>query len=201
MTLQQVAEQLQKNGFSAMVLPDAAAAKRKALELIGTGSVGFGGSVTTQTLGLYDTLKDAGNAVYWHWKATPEEVPATLERAAKADFYVSSSNAITHTGALVNTDGRGNRVSSLCNGPRKVIVIAGRNKIVPDIPAAISRIKNIAAPLNARRIGLKTPCAVTGKCTDCHSAQRMCNVTSIMEAPTSPTEVFHVLLVDEDLGF
>ncbi len=201
MTLQQVAEQLQKNGFSAMVLPDAAAAKSKALELVGAGSVGFGGSVTTQTLGLYDTLKAAGNAVYWHWKAAPEDVPSTLECAAKADFYIASANAVTQKGALVNTDGRGNRVSSLCNGPRKVIVIAGRNKIVPDIPDAIDRIHSIAAPLNAKRLGLKTPCAVTGKCTDCHAAQRMCRVTSIMEAPTSPTEAFYVLLVDEDIGF
>jgi L-lactate utilization protein LutB len=119
----------------------------------------------------------------------------------QADFFIASSNAVTEDGALVNTDGTGNRIAAMFFGPKKVIIVAGVNKLVPDLEAAMKRIKDVAAPLNAKRLGLKTPCAKTENCYDCSSHERICKITAVMDAPSSHTEKVYVILVGEELGY
>jgi L-lactate utilization protein LutC len=199
--MENTANNLKKHGFQVQVLDTAAQAKEAALALIGTGSVGFGGSVTVRDMSLYETLQEQGNAVYWHWKAKPEEGPSVLAAAHTADVYVCSSNAVLESGALLNIDGTGNRVASMFYGPKRVVIIAGQNKIASDYADALARIKREACPPNARRLNFKTPCAITGECNDCSSAQRMCNVTALLERPSFAVKDVHVLLVRESLGY
>jgi hypothetical protein len=113
---------------------------------------------------------------------------------------VAGSNAITEDGKIVNIDGLGNRLAAFCFGPEKVIIVAGRNKIVKDVAAAIERVKNVAAPMNARRFGAATPCAKTDKCSDCDSPERICNLTLIIEKQRQPGRLT-VILVNQELGF
>jgi len=201
MNLEQVYAALQSNGFSARIFSTGAAAAQAVLQSIPAGaSVGIGGSMTVKSLGLHETLADAGHPVYWHWFAAEEDRAATLAAAAAADVYLASSNAVSATGELVNIDGTGNRVAAQFWGPRRVILLCGRNKICPDVPAALQRVKAEACPANARRLGLSTPCALTGKCTDCHSPERFCRVTSILSRPT-PGRDISVWLIDDDLGY
>jgi hypothetical protein len=134
------------------------------------------------------------------WYAKPEERAETTRRAHDADVYLLSANAVTAEGELINVDGNCNRLGSMLFGPPKVVVICGRNKLAEDYEGAIERIKNVACPLNARRLKLETPCAASGKCMDCRSPQRMCSATVRLHRPPGGRE-FHVLLVDEDLGY
>ncbi len=200
--VEQAAESLKKHGFQVQVCKDAQAAKEAALALIGEGaSVGFGGSVTVRDLGLYETLLQAGHPVYWHWKCEKEEVPAAHDAAQKADVYLCSANAVLKTGALLNIDGTGNRVASLIYGPKRVVVIAGENKICENYEDGLDRIKREACPPNARRLGLHVPCATANRCSDCTSPQRMCHITTLLERPTNAVKDVHVLLVEENLGY
>lgn len=192
---------LNSNGFHARYFASSAEARQAALEEIGGGSVGFGGSMTVDGMGLYETLKDQGNAVYCHAHTPLSEDPDIFLKEHTADVYVCSSNAITQDGKLVNIDGRGNRVGDMFNGPDKVIIIAGKNKIVPDVAAGFARIKGYAAGLNARRLNRKTPCAVNLKCADCKSPDRLCRVSSVIERPMMSGKQIHVYLVDEELGY
>lgn len=192
---------LEGRGFIVHSAADATEAKKAALELIGTSSVGMGGSMTVKELGLYDALQQQGNTVYWHWRAEPSERESVCECAANADFYLCSVNALTSDGVLVNIDGTGNRVAGMFAGPKRTVLIIGKNKLTADVDSAIKRIKAEACPPNAKRLGLELPCAITGKCTDCHSPKRMCRVTSIMEYPPRLLKELHVILVDEVLGY
>ena len=191
---------LKTRRFLPQVFDTAEEAKAAALEIIGTKSVGIGGSATVRDMGLAEALRANGNEVYWHWLAAKEAKQAARDKALGADVYMSSSNALTMDGRLVNIDGTGNRAAGLIYGPHEVIVIVGRNKIVNGLDEAIDRIKRETCPTNARRLGLDTPCAKTGKCYDCRTAARMCSVTYIHEGPTRPVKAFHVLIVKEDLG-
>lgn len=185
-------------GFFVKLCADRTEAKALMLEDIGQASVGFGGSVTVDKIGLYEALEERGNPVFWHWKS---DAPDILDKAATTDVYVSSANAITMDGRLVNIDGRGNRVASHAFGHKKVLIALGRNKIVEGgIDEAIARIKNRACGPNACRLGLDTPCAVTFQCSDCRSLQRICAVTTITERPPSSQE-YIIYLIGEDLGF
>lgn len=200
--IEQAAQSLKKNGFQVQICKNAEAAKEAALALIAEGaSVGFGGSVTVRDLGLYETLQQADHPVYWHWKCKKEDVPAVHEAAQKADVYLCSANAVLKTGALLNIDGTGNRVASLIYGPKRVIVIAGENKICENYEDGLERIKRDACPPNARRLGLQVPCATTNHCSDCNSPQRMCHVTALLERPMNAVKDVHVLLVEESLGY
>lgn len=194
------AEALQKHRFDAKVFDSPQAVNEALLTEIGTQSVGFGASMTIQSLGVYDALKERGNKVFWHW-FLPEgkTAPEIFQLAAQADVYLSSSNAVTEDGTLVNIDGTGNRVAAMICGPKRVIIVVGRNKIVPDYDNAIRRIHAVACPQNARRLQRKTPCAV-GSCIDCDSPQRMCHITTHMtHAPNAhPVSVY---LVDADMGY
>lgn len=144
--------------------------------------VGMGGSTSLMQLGVIDELIKRGHMT-----------------RSRPDIFLTSSNAITMDGKLVNTDMTGNRVSSMIFGPKQVIVVAGMNKVVPDVPAALDRIKNVIAPTIARNSGLKTPCVVEGKCTDCKSPWRICTVTTIIEAKPRVTQI-SIILVGEDMG-
>ncbi|MDD3242639.1 MAG: lactate utilization protein, partial [Eubacteriales bacterium] len=174
--LEQARAALEGNGFVTKQFSCGQEAARCVVQSIpADASVGIGGSVTVQSLGLWELLQQSGHEVFWHWKASPEQTQTQRDAAVHADVYLASSNAVTLQGELVNIDGSGNRVAAQIYGPERVILLCGRNKLCADIPAAVARIKREACPANARRLGLSTPCALTGRCTDCRSPQRMCN--------------------------
>ncbi len=163
---------------------------------------GFGGSATLDQIGIKDILRDMGKTLYDH---NQEDLPmeTRLEYRKKqgdCDCFMASANALSLTGEIVNIDGIGNRVNAMTFGPSKVIVVAGVNKIAPDVDAAIRRIKEIAAPMRAKSLNADTPCALTGRCTDCNSPMRICSVTSIMHRKPMLTDM-SVIVVNEDLGF
>ena len=191
---------LTRKGFPVHHAKTLADAKTIVLNMIPEGaSVGFGGSVTVRDMGLYDELKKAGRSPHWHWK-NDEPKPEVFALAAASDVYLTSSNAITADGCLVNIDGTGNRVGAMISGPKEVIVIAGANKLVAGNTAqAIARIKTVACPQNARRLGLNTPCAREGKCDAANCQKSMCNVTSIIERPVGGHKIT-IVLVDEETG-
>lgn len=192
---------LVRKGFTVHHAATLAEAKNIVLKMIPEGaSVGFGGSVTVRDMGLYDELKAQGHPVFWHWMNDAPK-PEVFARAANADVYLASSNAVTEDGCLVNIDGTGNRVGAMIAGPKQVIVIAGANKLVNGgVSQALARIKTVACPLNARRLSLDTPCAQEGKCDAANCRKSMCNVTSIIERPVGGHQIT-IVLVDEEAGY
>jgi hypothetical protein len=159
-------------------------------------TVGFGGSVTLESLGLYESL-GSHNQVAWHWKQSG----GARAEAAKAEVYLTSVNGLAETGELINIDGAGNRVASTLYGHKKVYFVVGRNKLAPDYDQALWRARNIAAPRNALRLQKKTPCAVPGgHCHDCRSPERICRGLTVLWGPMMVGES-EVILVDEDLGY
>ena len=196
--LQAMADTLRRRHFQCTVFETAQQAKEAVLALIPPEkSVGFGGSVTVQDLKLYEDMAARGQQVYWHWQVEKEAMDDARQKAMNADWYLCSANALTEAGDIVNTDGSGNRVASMFYGPKEVLFIIGKNKLVKNYEAAIERIQTVAAPLNAKRLGTQTPCAVTGRCGECF---KMCHITGVLHAPTSG-RTMHVFLVDEDLGY
>jgi hypothetical protein len=165
-------------------------------------SIGVGGSLTIRGLGILEKLEAQGHAIYDHWKPglSKENILETRKSQMTSDLFLSSANAITLNGELVNIDGIGNRVNSTNFGPGKVILVVGYNKIVEDVQEAIKRIKNVAAPLNARRLNIDVPCAKAGKCVDCNSPNRICRVIVIHERKPSLTDIL-IILVGEELGY
>lgn len=158
-------------------------------------SVGFGGSMTVQEMGLYPRLAAHNNAL-WHWDK------AGLTEAAVTDVYITSVNGLAETGEIVNIDGTGNRVASTLFGHKKVYLVVGRNKIAPDYDKALWRARNIASPKNAQRIGVQTPCAVKGdRCYDCKSPQRICRGLVVLWEKPKAIETMEVILIDEELGY
>jgi len=164
--------------------------------------IGVGGSLTVRGLGILEKLEAEGHTLYNHWKPglSKENNLEIRKSEMTSDLFLSSSNAITLNGELVNIDGIGNRVNSINFGPGKVILVVGYNKIVEDVQEAIKRIKNVAAPLNAKRLNIDVPCAKAGKCVDCYSHNRICRVIVIHERKPSLTDVL-IILVGEELGF
>jgi hypothetical protein len=194
---------LEKGHFKTQCFETAAEAAKAILDLIPeNATVGAGGSVTLAQLGILEALHARGNTVFSADLAAKLNMDADLARkqSTAADYYLSSSNAVTLTGELVNIDGRGNRVAGMFYGPDTVIVVAGKNKITRNQTQAISRIKKVACPLNAKRLKKNTPCAKTGVCGNCDSDDRICRITVIMDyVPRGKT--IHVFLVNEDLGY
>ena len=164
--------------------------------------IGVGGSLTVRGLGILEKLKAEGYTIFDHWKpGLSKENNLEIRKAQMtSDLFLSSTNALTLNGELVNIDGIGNRVNSINFGPGKVILIAGYNKIVEDVQEGIKRIKNAAAPLNARRLNIDVPCAKVGKCVDCNSPNRICRVIVIHERKPSLTDIL-IIMVGEELGF
>lgn len=166
-------------------------------------TVSWGGSMTLRETGIRDALlTEAGITVLNpdDPKLSKEEVYELRRQALLVDLYFTGTNAITEDGQLVNLDAIGNRVTALNFGPRNVVVIAGRNKIVPGIEEAMMRIKNYVAPVNIMRLDRKTPCLVTSICQDCKSHERICNVWTITEK-AFPKNRIKVVLVNQDMGF
>jgi len=193
---------LKKHGFDAHHAENAA----KALDCILPqtelcGSVGFGGSATIRALGLPELMLKKKKTVYDHWNP-PEGMSDMDVRLAqgRADLYFCSANAVSMTGEIVNVDGVGNRNSAMCFGCPRVIIVAGMNKVVPDLHAALRRVKTVAAPMRARSLNMETPCAKTGVCADCNSPQRICRITTILHRRPMQTAV-SVVLIHEDLGY
>jgi len=194
---------LKANGFKVIYADNSKEALDKVMSLIPKeAKVGIGGSVTVRDIGLVEAIEKQNNPIFMDW-GKPLELKEKLKvrkEALTSDVYLTSSNAITLQGQLVNIDGTGNRVSAMIFGPKKVIVVAGVNKLVGTLDEALARIKNIACPLNGKRLNLKTPCALTGKCADCNSPDRMCKVTVILEKKPSLSDIT-IVLVGENLGY
>lgn len=166
-------------------------------------TVGFGGSMTLKELGLFDSLS-THNTVWWHGKGIQLKEyggDTVIKNAMTTDIYISSVNGISEEGQIVNIDGRCNRIASTLYGHKKVYFVIGKNKIAPTLEEAMWRARNIAAPKNAQRLGLNTPCAKKGdKCYDCSSPQRICRGFLILERPPSGTEV-EIVLINDSLGY
>lgn len=192
---------LTKNGFKAQYVPNKAAAVKAVLKLVDKGAtVGLGGSHTLDALDMTAALQKHGNTVFNHQGLSKEDALKVRRQEITADVFMSSSNAITLDGELINVDGTGNRVAAMIFGPGKIIIVAGANKVVKDEAAGRQRIKMLAAPLNADRLKLKNPCVTTGFCMDCHSPQRICNMTTILHRPSGAMET-HVIIIGESLGY
>lgn len=193
---------LQKRQMEGFYCPDRASAVELALSLMPEGSsIGWGGSMTLAESGLSEAIRRKNYRLLDRDSAkTPDEQRKLYGEMAMADFFLTSTNAITQNGELVNIDCRGNRVAFLIFGPQNVIVLAGMNKVVQDTDSAIARIKTSAAPPNTVRLNKKTPCAVTGVCGDCHSPDCICCHTVITRQSAYPGRIM-VILIGEELGY
>lgn len=170
-----------------------------ALGLIPEGStIAKGGSASVEEIGLQDAIM--GDAYRYCNRETAEDKRAAELSAYASDIFIAGANAITEDGVLVNIDGNANRVSAIAYGPKKVILIAGMNKVTPDVDSAMKRARNEAAPINVQRFGLDTPCAKTGSCMDCKSPDTICCQFLITRYSRHKDRI-HVILVNEDLGF
>jgi hypothetical protein len=204
--LKEVATALEANNFAVYQAADLDAAKMIVMEQIfpGTGakSVSWGGSMTLASSGICDALKGVPGLEIldtFDRTLTPEENFALRRRSLLVDLFIAGTNALTEEGVLVNLDMLGNRVGAINFGAKNVIILLGRNKIVPDLDAAMFRIKNYAAPANAMRLEKKTPCTKTSYCEECKSPDRICNVWSITEK-SFPKGRIRVILINQDLG-
>ncbi|MBO4461245.1 MAG: lactate utilization protein [Clostridiales bacterium] len=189
-------EERNMTGFYAESREEALA---KALELIPEGSsVTMGGGMSVHEIGLTDKLKE-GNYDFIDRDAY-EDKRAAMLAAYDADFFLSSCNAITEDGILVNIDGNANRVSAICQGPKNVLFIVGMNKVCKDVDSAMKRARNVAAPINAQRFGLKTPCSATGSCMNCKSPDTICCQFLVTRFSRHKDRI-KVILVNDNLGF
>jgi L-lactate utilization protein LutB len=197
---------LEANHFEVFLAETGAEAQRIVLDEIlpksGAKSVAFGGSMTVVGTGLYQALKEHGGGEMIDTLDTQLPKEEQIERRRRSllvDLFITGTNAVTEEGQLVNLDMQGNRVAALTFGPRNVVVIVGRNKIVPSLDEAMFRVKNIAAPANAMRLDKKTPCVKTSYCEECKSPERICNTWTITEK-SFPKGRVKVVLVNQDLG-
>lgn len=182
-----------RRGFGFTYFPTAADALPYLTETCAGQTVSFGGSKTLEGLGLADALADKAE-VHWHWLDADDHTQA-------ADIYLSSANALAETGEIVNIDGACNRVAGTLYGSDRCIFVCGVNKLCPDLQSAVDRARNVAAPLNAKRLGRRTPCAVDGKCHDCRSADRICSALVVHMAPPLSMKKCEVVLIGEALGY
>ena len=201
--MQRLATALEKNNFDAICLETKEQIVPTLERLIAkTDTVSSGGSDTLSEVGVIDWLREYG-CVFHDWNApgmTDEQADEIYHAAFTDDVYLTSTNAVTEAGELVNIDGGGNRVAAMLFGPKRVIVVVGMNKLVADVEAAFARIQEVAAPANALRLGLKTPCAATGRCMHCDSPAKICRKATIMGSQGDKGRVT-VILVAEPLGY
>lgn len=198
----QTLENLKKHGFTARFASTNDEARDLILELVKNyDSFGFGGSATVRTLGLPKTLFQQGKTVYDHWEPSAEESDLSLRlKQGRCDCFICSANAVAATGEIVNIDGVGNRTNAMTFGCPNVIIAAGMNKVAMDLESALRRIREIAAPMRAKSLNMKTPCAETGICTDCNSPQRICRITTILHRKPMMTDIT-VVLINSSLGY
>ncbi|EFL49858.1 protein of unknown function DUF1121 [Solidesulfovibrio fructosivorans JJ]] len=204
--LEELAKALQGNHFNAHVVPDAAAARdlviNEILPASGAKTVAYGGSATLLATGLpaeLAAMPDIEVINTLDKTLSAEQAYERRRQALLSDLFFTGTNAVTEDGVLVNLDMIGNRACAIAFGPKRVVVFVGRNKIVPDLTSAVRRIKEYAAPANAIRLAKKTPCAVTSRCEDCGSPERICNVWTITEK-SFPRGRVTVICINQDLG-
>lgn len=199
MDLQKLKETIEKNGFEVSVFETKEEAADYLDKKIDEKTVGFGGSVTLKDMNLFDRLSKH-NTVYSHSNCDDPE--RAMRLSMNTDVYLLSANAIAeNTGEILNIDATGNRVSSTLYGHQKVYMIAGKNKISPDYDSALYRLRNVVAPKNARRLHMKTPCAVNAdRCYDCNSPDRICNAL-VVHYKKMRSMNMEIVLVNEELGF
>ncbi len=199
-------EALEGNNFEVFIADNAVDAGHQVLEKIlprtGAKNVSWGGSMTFIATGLFDSIKDnPGLEVLntFNKNLSPEDALELRRQALLVDLFITGTNAVTETGELVNLDMFGNRVAGITFGPKNVVILVGRNKIVPDLEAAMVRIKDYVAPTNAMRLNKKTPCVKTSCCEECKSPDRICNSWTITQK-SFPKGRIKVVLINEDLG-
>lgn len=195
---QTVIKGLQSRNMTGYYAADKKEALQKALELIPEeSSVAMGGCMTAHEIGLISALEE-GN--YHYIDRDKMEPRASLMASYDADIFLTSANAMTDDGILVNIDGNANRVSCIAQGPRKVIVLAGMNKVCSDLDSAMKRARSVAAPSNAQRFQINTPCRKTGRCFDCKTPDTICCQFLITRYSKHRNRI-HVILINEELGF
>ena len=197
-----IAERMRKRNFQAWYCKTAEEARDKAISLIGKeDTITFGGSYTAEQIGLLSALKEGGYKVFDRKEArTPEEKEAIVRKAFSSDVFITSFNAFTEDGQLINIDGNGNRVAAIAYGPKSVIAVIGMNKLTKNVDDAFDRAQTIAAPVNAQRLELKSGCAKTGICCDCLAVDTACCYYQRIRA-CRPAGKIKVILIGEDLGF
>lgn len=194
--LRQVEENLKQRGYFVQCFASAKEAASYLDAEIDQKTVGFGGSVTLEELGLYELLSKH-NKVLWKWK----DQALDHRETAQTQVYLTSANALAMTGEIINIDGAGNRVASTLFGHEQVYFIIGKNKLAPTYEEALWRARNISAPKNAQRLHMNTPCAVKAdRCYDCKSSDRICRALVTLWEPMMRSDM-RVILVDEDLGY
>ena len=197
-------ENLEKRRMEGSYATTADHAKDEVIAMIPSGSSVFRcGTMTATYAGLWEAIAKSPEVDLidpYEQGIKPEEGLARRQKGMTADFMIASSNAITLDGKLVNLDGMGNRVAAMSFGPKKVILMVGMNKVVPDLESAMARVKHYAAPVNNIRYGLKNPCVETGLCNDCKSPSRICNMWSIIEGHMIDKRI-HVKLIGEAVGY
>jgi L-lactate utilization protein LutB len=204
--LTEVKETLEANNFEVFLAANRDEAKRIVLEEIvpkaGAKSCSWGGSMTITAVGIYEALKNsqAMKIIDTFDRNLPaEEVLERRRQSLLVDLFITGTNAVTETGQLVNLDMMGNRIGGITFGPKHVIILVGRNKVVADLEEAMCRIKDYTAPANAMRLDRKTPCVKTSRCEECNSPERICNTWTITEK-SWPKGRVKVVLINEDLG-
>lgn len=197
-----IIKNLQRRHIEGFYCPSGEEAVKKVSELIADGStVTWGGTMTVRDLGIPEHLKSRGTleVIDRDLAETLEERQAMYLRAFSADVYLSSANAISENGVIVNIDGAGNRVAAITWGPKKVIFVIGLNKVTQTVEAALSRARGTASPINSARFDIKTPCKADGVCHNCNSPECICNYVHFLR--NSPKERHTVILVGENLGY
>lgn len=201
MNLTKTVEALRRKGYETAVFSTAEEAAAYLNGKIDQTTVGMGGSVTLDQMGVYQSLSEH-NQVFWHWY--PQDTvdrKEVLRKAMNTEVYLTSANAISSDGEIVNIDGTGNRLAGTLFGHEKVYIMAGVNKIAENLHQAIDRARNTAAPLNAARLECSTPCTAEGAgCFDCESPDRICSAMVIHFAKMGSCKM-EVVIVEEDLGF
>ncbi|HEC32527.1 MAG TPA: lactate utilization protein [Deltaproteobacteria bacterium] len=197
-------ENLEKRRIEGSYAPTAEQAKKEILDMIPEGATVYRcGSMTATNMGLWEEIRKLHGVKlidpYVSGLDRDESLKLRYE-GLTADIMIASTNAITLDGRLVNLDGMGKRVAAMAFGPKKVILVVGMNKVVPDLESAMARVKHYAAPVNAIRLNMETPCVKTGLCTDCNSPQKICNIWSIIDGQLVKGRI-HVKLIGENLGY
>ncbi len=195
---EKLAARLKTRGFLPHIAETKEDLQAMILELAGEGSVGFGGSSGIASLNVYETLKEQGNKVFWHWSSGDKA--DAHKQSMEADAYLCTANALTLDGEIVEIEGTGNRLGALLFGPQKIIVVAAENKLAADVDSGIAQIKKNVCPGNARRLKKNTPCALKGECMNCISQDSMCRVTAVFSQPPRHVKEFHVILLKDRLG-
>ena len=195
---------LKRNGFNAFFFETELEAANYILSIVPKdASIGVGGSVTIREMGILEKLQQNGHTIFNHWlykESDPRRYQTQLAHLT-CDVFLTSTNAITMNGALVNSDGSGNRVASMIFGPPSVIIVAGVNKIVATIDEGVDRIRNRSAPKNNKRKERNLPCSSTGYCVDCKAADCFRRITTIIEKRPRQNTSFTVILVNQELGY